>query len=79
MYKISSSKRKYSSTPISRIDENDKEEEIMCSFLRKEDGDKLSLEIIESLRIKTISELHKELFIRYKNSIKLFINKIFKK
>ena len=76
MYKISSSKRKYSSTPISRIDENGKEEEIMCSFLRKEDGDKLSLEIVESLRIKTISELHKELFIRYKNSIKLFISKI---
>ena len=76
MYKISSSKRKYSSTPISRIDKDGKEEEIMCSFLRKEDGDKLSLEIIESLRMKTISELHKELFMRYKNSIKLFISKI---
>ena len=53
MYRIATSKRNYSTTPIVRVvlDENGKEKEdiVICVTLPKKDGDALSKKIIELL------------------------------
>lgn len=56
MYRISNIKRKYSPTPIVRVEigENGKEKEVYvcCSLLSKKEGDKFSEEIVEFLNKK---------------------------
>jgi len=53
MYRIATTKRKYSTTPIIRVvlDENGKEKEeiVICVMLPKKEGDALSEKIIELL------------------------------
>ena len=53
MYRISNIKRKYSPTPIVRVetDKNGKEKEIQvcCSLLSKKEGDEFSEKIVEFL------------------------------
>jgi hypothetical protein len=54
MYRISNTKRKYSSTPIVRVivgeDGKEQEEIVLCAInMKKKEGDKLSEEIVKLL------------------------------